>query len=354
MTRIKSLDGWRAISILLVVVGHLVNYRYGSAENHLSSLASYCAQLGVKVFFVISGFLITSISLKEEAAAHSFSARNFYLRRLFRIMPAYLAYLLGIAALAMTGQVDQDLNGIGRAAAFTCNVPQRECGWFANHSWSLAYEQQFYLLFPLAFMLTLGMRRRWLTAIHLIVVATPFIALGLPQGAQDLCLFVSRFGSITMGVLLACHAHRLQGLAGSRKLLLGALAAGTLLIIVVGLNALHLSYGVRAAIDGLILPPVVAWLIFASISATGAIARILNNKGVAYLGSISYSLYLWQQLFTATPSRYTHPTCFNWLLMLPAAALSYQFVEKPFIRWGRQVTERRKRSGIDINLRRPA
>lgn len=354
MTRIKSLDGWRAISILLVVAGHLVNYRYGSAENHLSALAGYCAQSGVKVFFVISGFLITSISLQEEASTHSFSARNFYLRRLFRIMPAYLAYLLGAAALAMAGQIDQDLNGIGRAAAFTCNVPQRECGWFANHSWSLAYEQQFYLLFPLAFMLTLGVRRWWLAAIHLIVVATPFVALGLPPGAQDLCLFVSRFGSITMGVLLACHAHQLKGLVGSRKLLLGSLAAGALLIIVVGLNALHLRYDVRAAIDGLILPPVVAWLIFSSISASGTVFRALNNKGVAYLGSISYSLYLWQQLFTATPSHYAHPTWFNWLLMLPVATLSYQFVEKPFIRWGRQMTERRKCVGIDINLRTPA
>lgn len=340
MGRIGALDGWRAISIALVLIGHLVNYRFGVSEPHVTAFAAYTAQLGVKVFFVISGYLITTISLREEVTAGGFHTGAFYLRRVFRILPAFAVYLLGVGVLGAMGAIDQSTVGLVRAAEFSCNIPGRDCGWFANHTWSLAYEQQFYLLFPLAFMAALQVRRRWAIAVHVIVVAAPFAAFWLPPSAEDACLFVSRFSSITMGVVLGMLGRELIGFANRPTLLLGAGAVFAASVGVVGLNLLHLPYAVRSAIDGLLMPPTVAWMIFASVHAGGVFAKMLELRAVRYIGAISYSLYLWQQVFTGPPARYAHADWFVPILAIPMAALSYHFVEQPFVRWGRKLSGR--------------
>ncbi|WP_161974696.1 acyltransferase family protein [Piscinibacter terrae] len=340
MKRIAALDGWRAISIALVLIGHLVNYRWGIGGPKVASFAAYNAQLGVKVFFVISGYLITTLSLKEEISTGGLHVGGFYLRRAFRILPAFFVYLLAVAAIALPGWIDQSSIGIQRAAEFSCDIPGRDCGWFANHTWSLAYEQQFYLLFPLIFMATLGTRLRWVLAVHLLVVAAPFVALFTGDVWHDALAFSAGFSSITMGVLLALLVPRLRHWVGRPDALAVALGAFAGSVLVVGLNLLHLSYAVRTAVDGVLLPPAVAWLIYTSVHSDGVFTRLLDARPVRYIGAISYSLYLWQQLFTGPAARYADVTWFVPLLALPAAALSYHFIEQPFIRWGRALSHR--------------
>lgn len=336
--RLKSIDGWRAVSIVLVVIGHLVNYRYGSTLGFAPSLASYAATLGVNVFFVISGFLIARSSLTEEAETHTFSARGFYLRRLFRIVPAFAVYLLAMSTLASIGIIDQSVIGLAQAGAFSCNLPGTDCGWFANHSWSLAYEQQFYLLFPFAFVLSISARRRLILAIHLMVVAASLAIFVLPIGTREPCLFVARFSSITMGVLLAAYAHRVERFAANRKLLIAAIAV-LVIAVFIGANALNLRYDVRNSITTMILPPALAWLIFCSLSASGWTQRVLNHFAAQYVGAMSYSLYLWQQAFTGPALHYANAAWLPWMLMFPAAILSYEFVEKPFMNIGRRLVK---------------
>jgi len=345
MARIAALDGWRAISIVLVLIGHVLNYRLGISEPHITGFAWYSSQLGVKVFFVISGYLITTISLKEEAHAGRLHAGRFYLRRAFRILPAFVVYLVGVTLLSLAGAIDQPLDGIQRAAQFSCNIPGRECGWFANHTWSLAYEQQFYLLFPLVFVAAAGMRRRWVLGVHLLAAAAPFVALGLNADAQAFCLFLGRFSSITMGVVLGLFGRELLAFASRRSMLVVALAALCASVGIAGLNLLHLAYPVRSALDGLLLPPAVAWLVFVSVHAAGAWAALLELRAVRYLGAISYSLYLWQQVFTGPAARYASVAWFTPLLALPVAALSYHFIEQPFVRLGRRLSARLPRRG---------
>jgi len=347
MARIAALDGWRAISIVLVLIGHVLNYRLGLSEPHITGFAWYASQLGVKVFFVISGYLITTISLKEEAHAGALHAGSFYLRRAFRILPAFAAYLLGVTLLSVIGAIDQSLEGLQRAAQFSCNIPGRECGWFANHTWSLAYEQQFYLLFPLVFLAAARTRRWWALGIHLVAVVAPCAALALSADAQDLCLFIGRFSSITMGVVLGLFGRELMRFASRRSLLALALAALLASVALAGLNLLHLPYPVRSALDGLLLPPAVAWLIFVSVHAAGAWSALLELRAVRYLGAISYSLYLWQQVFTGPAARYVNPAWFTPLLALPIAMLSYHFIEQPFVRWGRRLSARLPRRTVD-------
>jgi peptidoglycan/LPS O-acetylase OafA/YrhL len=340
MKRIAALDGWRAISIALVLIGHLVNYRWGIGGPKVAIFAAYSAQLGVKVFFVISGYLITTLSLKEEASTGGLHVGGFYLRRAFRILPAFFVYLIAIQAIALLGLIDQSSVGIQRAAGFSCDIPGRECGWFANHTWSLAYEQQFYLLFPLIFMAAAGLRARWVLGVHLLGVAAPFAALGVGGVAHDALVFVAGFGSITMGVALALLAPRLHHWAGRPGPLALALAAFAGSVVFIGLNVLHLPYALRTAVDGVLLPPAVAWLIYASVNTDSRFTQLLDARPVRYLGVISYSLYLWQQLFTGPSARYADATWFVPLFALAVAALSYHFIEQPFIRWGRALSHR--------------
>lgn len=332
--RIPALDGWRAISILLVIAGHLVNYRYQSGPP--SPVAGYLAVMGVKVFFVISGLLIAGLALNEEAATGTLSMKGFYRRRVYRILPAYFAYLATILLFSLLGWIRQDTAGIGLAAVFVCNVPGVDCGWFVGHSWSLAYEEQFYLIFPLLFVITPREHKpRLFTVIHAFLAATPILSLLLmpntPQWAAYR-LLASHFCCISAGVMFAHHRDKLANLA-RHHVLVSAVAA----LCVLGCVAVtsgrfgHLRYDLRSAIETLVLPLSIAWLVFRTTVHRGAVSAFLDWAPLRYIGKISFSLYLWQQLFTAS----TTTAAFSVLWLLPVAMFSYHFIEQPMVRLGR-------------------
>jgi peptidoglycan/LPS O-acetylase OafA/YrhL len=175
--RIPALDGYRGISILFVVVGHLVNYRYGS-NPHVDSrnTASVLADWGVALFFVISGFIITRLVLSEYHTTGKFSIRAFYIRRAFRIIPPFYFYLIFIAVVSAWGIIQQRQTDIVAAAAFTCNFPYPQwCDWFPGHSWTLAYEQQFYLILPLLFLISGSRFGIVVTVLFIALTAFPFL-----------------------------------------------------------------------------------------------------------------------------------------------------------------------------------
>jgi peptidoglycan/LPS O-acetylase OafA/YrhL len=337
--RIPALDGWRAISILLVIVGHLVNYKYQSGP--ASPLAGYLAVLGVKVFFVISGLLIAQLALKEEAATGTLSMSGFYRRRVYRILPAYFAYLATVLAFSLLGWIQQPTAGIGLAAVFMCNLPGTECGWFVGHSWSLAYEEQFYLAFPLLFVLTPRARKpRLFAGIHAFLAVTPLASLVLLPDTPEWAsyrLMAAHFGCISAGVMFAHHRDTLAGI-GRHHVLVSALAAGCVLAcIVVASNRFgHLPYHLRTAIEALVLPIAIAWLILRTTVHRGAVSTLLDWAPLRYIGKISFSLYLWQQLFTAAPAA----ADFSVLWLLPVAMFSYHVIEQPMVRLGRARSRR--------------
>ncbi len=333
-TRIPALDGWRAISILLVVVGHLVNYRYESGPP--SPVAGYLAVLGVKVFFVISGFLIAGLALHEEAATGRLSMKGFYRRRVYRILPAYFAYLATVLLFSLLGWIQQDPAGIGLAAIFVCNAPGLDCGWFVGHSWSLAYEEQFYMVFPLLFVLTpREIKPRLFAAIHAFLAVTPLLCLLLmpdtPQWAAYR-LLASHFGCISAGVMVAHHQDKLASLSRYNAVLSAAAALCMLAFVaVVSGHFVHLTYHVRTAIEALVLPLAVAWLIYRTTVHRSAVSAFLDWAPLRYIGKISFSLYLWQQLFTS----HTTLGAFSVLWLLPVAMFSYHCIEQPMVRLGR-------------------
>jgi peptidoglycan/LPS O-acetylase OafA/YrhL len=346
--RIAALDGWRGVSILMVIFGHLVDQRYGSESPRIMhELADSISTLGVCIFFVISGLIITKLALRERDSEGSFSARNFYIRRVLRIVPPFYAYLLFLLALTALGAIRQYSVQTLESAAFSCNLPDSNCGWFGGHAWSLAYEEQFYLIFPMVF-LALGRDLRIAAALLFAAfVCVPLVRFALHLGPPWYAVMHGTFylSFICAGALMACWRDVVARVCGSWYGGYGAVAAVLTLCGLVAVEIFHNFHPSIGRYDALhrLLPPVleplcIAWLLGWSLHARGSVVRLLETGPIQFLGIISYSLYLWQQLFTAPLVDYGNV---GWLLFCPLmiafAILSYYLIERPCARFAKRL-----------------
>lgn len=184
MKRSDSLDGLRGVAILLVVAGHSW-LAYGDDKSGLARLAPclFNAALGVRLFFVLSGYLITTLLLEERRSTDSISLPKFYARRALRIFPAFYLFFGCILVLLSAGFIVVPKSQLLAAATYTYNyliIWPGSAGsaqnWFLGHLWTLSLEEQFYLFWP-ATLLLLGNRRSLAAALS-IVVLTPFVRVG--------------------------------------------------------------------------------------------------------------------------------------------------------------------------------
>jgi peptidoglycan/LPS O-acetylase OafA/YrhL len=344
---LQFLDGLRAISILLVLGFH----EMGPLSTRISSILSGWA--GVDVFFVISGFLITSLLVQEREDFGAFSFRGFYVRRCLRIWPAYYAFLL--AMLLWQGHKVWRDSLI--SSLYLTNIAIAYFNHFSDlfdHTWSLAVEEQFYLIWPAVLYLAGRRAARcsltivglvWAWRLALLMRGVPWNRL---TGGFDTKLDI---------LMIGCSAALLWSATDTRRMIRDALSgAWTPVIVVVALIGVaqtlgHPSQGSstdRVLLWSFNLPVfagLVAVLILALLVHPGcSVARFLSLSPMIWLGRLSYSLYLW------------HPVAFrmsNELMrrLLPAAAssnkilaeasrlslsiafavASYYLIEKPFL-----------------------
>jgi peptidoglycan/LPS O-acetylase OafA/YrhL len=183
---IPTLDGWRALAILLVLLDHgadpLLRFLSGLMGHADSLVLEYYAFLrdrvgrsGVHLFFALSGYLITRRLMEEELRSARISLRAFYVRRLFRIQPAAVFYLLVIGVLGLCAVLPVSPRGWSCALFGCANITLRWQTWYTEHFWSLAVEEQFYLLWPLTFVL-LGARRRLTGALAIVLLLGAWLA----------------------------------------------------------------------------------------------------------------------------------------------------------------------------------
>lgn len=332
--RIPSLDGLRAIAILLVVFSHLLGTRYFLGRDWLS-LTGDLGNLGVRVFFVISGFLITTLLWREWDLDGSISLRRFYLRRAWRIFPAFYVCLACLGLLHALNWLKLNPGDWLSAATYTINYrPATERSWPVGHFWSLAVEEQFYLLWPVA-LCVLG-RTKGLALAGALMVLAPLVRLatwryfpaalpGIKWEFQTVC------DALATGCLLAGGQDWLARQKWLNRLLApnSVLWVALLLIVVNRLDAgrPRLSFGIGQTCLNLGIAVLIQHCIHQPQQWAG---RVLNLTPMIWLGTLSYSLYLWQQLFLNHHSS-SWMCAFPWnvVLALAAATLSYACVERP-------------------------
>jgi peptidoglycan/LPS O-acetylase OafA/YrhL len=326
--RIPSLDGLRAISIGLVIFAHLC----GTTGFPLGREIFNAGGFGVRVFFVISGFLITGILLKELDKTATINLKKFYYRRTLRIFPPYYFFLAIVGLVSLTGILQLPL-GEWLSSVFYINNFTTASTWELGHTWSLAVEEQFYLLMPALFLFG---KRRAFFVLCLIVILCPFIRLVSFSLFPDSDLRWVTFGfqanadSLAVGCILAFGRTMFWQNRIYQKVMNSRLFfAVPVLAIALNLFDDHpkITFLVFITMMNFCIALCIDWAVTFH---TGIVGKILNSRLLVYIGGLSYSIYLWQQLFL---NRHFESivTSFpvNLLLTIFCAIVSYYFIEKP-------------------------
>jgi peptidoglycan/LPS O-acetylase OafA/YrhL len=337
-----ALDGLRAVAIASVVGVHAFGIPASGA-------------LGVDLFFVLSGFLITTLLLEERTSNGSASLLGFYRRRALRLLPAlavfvaiYLFVALAVLPTAGDGTSSDHLGGVLVGLFYVSNLVQANGSDLPDglvHLWSLSAEEQFYLLWPALLLASLvAFRRRvWpLVAVLAAGVAAVqalqfFLLLRSAPGIRLVYGPDTRAGSILIGCLLALVLFgRPQRPLGGRATIVAIAAFAVILFTGLG----------RAVFAGpvLVFGCACAALVMIALNPESRLARVLSVAPVVYLGRISYSLYLWHApilvWFGPYNSRFEVRSVAAIVVSLAAAVASYHLVELPF--------RRRKQQGAAV------
>ncbi len=298
-------------------------------------MMSHFGPFGVKVFFVISGFLITTLLLNEEQKNGRISIKMFYVRRAFRIWPVAYAYILVVGLLAWRNWITIPPHNLLYAGTFTMNHVQ-EGSWFTGHFWSLAIEEQFYLVWPLVFLFTA--KRGRLISCFLILLLAPvlrtFTSLYLPQVygvMQESLLFMG--DAIAIGCLMALLSRELENSPAVRRIInfRGFIVVPLLSVAMyITLKVLPTFYLAAGESIALFCIAVTIWRV---IHVRDAAFWLLNTKPLVTIGVLSYSLYIWQQLFLNPDSTAAFNRLpLNLVLVCGVALFSYYCIESPFLR----------------------
>jgi peptidoglycan/LPS O-acetylase OafA/YrhL len=339
--RIPYLDGLRAYSIAAVVIGHAKPFiPWFSSRAAIPVNVLIGGRFGVRVFFVISGFLITTLLLKEFHEDGRISLSGFYERRIARIFPAFYTYLLIIIALTLLHAVDLHWPALLTAATYTWNyghlwgAPTTVAGEVLGHFWTVSLEEQFYLVWP-ACLIFFG--TRWAERLAVAcVMSFPLIRLisyFLFPGTRGQLNMMFHTGSdqILWGAVTAFACQR-GAIDRVSKLKWGAAIPW-----VCGLIVFVLCPVLEAKVRGtaVILNPSlecgsVALLILWLLSAQGGPLRwILESWPMVQLGLLSYSLYVWQAIFILWEGLFFIPLPLRILGALVFAIGSYRLIEIP-------------------------
>ncbi len=320
-----------SISLVLIAHLHLFDKLTGPSAAVIEVLSD--GSYGVSIFFVISGFLITGLLLNEERKTGSISLARFYIRRALRILPPLYAYLLVLAMISAVGIVSVRWADLTEAATFITNYFSSG-NWLVGHTWSLSIEEQFYLIWPLVFALTTRRIRIGLAvgtiALSPIVRTASYFAAPAWRGRIPI-MFHTRADMLMFGCLLALLSRdpRFPGWM-NRVYRWHAHTAAALLFFVILPPVVHHMRGAAMltfgyTVQGLCIALFMHW---ATVNPEIGIARALNWKPIAFVGSISYSLYLWQQLFLAKELTEHLGKPLSIVLAFATAALSYFTVER--------------------------
>jgi len=332
--KFPSLDGLRALSILLVLIAHLsMPYTRNKAIRVPMTILGL---LGVQVFFVISGFLITTLLLKEKASSGTISLKDFYIRRALRILPVVFLYLGFLAVMNSAFHLEIPLAAFLGATFFLANLPPFQQSWYTAHFWSLSIEEQYYLGYP--FIL-----KRFTSSLHYILSSLILVVFLIQTGVIGEYLpkwpVFEWIGQLTYqsdGVLVGS----LMSLLCFRSAIPISLARRHGPVLLFALPILIAVYQFKWMGSHFLLTQTLSsfmiaiFLLCAIIQENHIVFRLLNFRPLMFIGKLSFSIYIWQQFFTHVGGTFKRSTQlpYNLVLILLVGYLSYTLFEKRFLK----------------------
>lgn len=336
---IKNLDGLRAYSVIGVLLYHAgisVHFYYG--------------WIGVQVFFIISGYLITTILLDSKKSNNYF--KIFYTRRILRIFPIY--YLVLIFTVIFAFIINSSIKDIWFYLFYIQNYKLSWVNWnpqfpkLLNHTWSLAIEEQFYLFWPLMVWL---LSKRKLIILCFLLILTAFLvkyllSLKFPGSSINWANTLANFDMLASGALLAVVLKNVA----VKKVLNGCLCFSVLTLLiylsVFYFKAPHQLFWVKdvklTEVDGqafliLVIPFIVLTITYLIYKNNIFTKIFFSNSIIVYVGKISYGIYLYHFIVFLILDQYSHInnifilSTFKFFLTMLISILSWHFIEKKFL-----------------------
>lgn len=337
-SRLPGLDGLRALSIVLVILYHCAHTE-GFPDIALFKAIARTGVIGVQVFFVISGFLITWLLLGEEEKTGHISLKSFYFRRALRILPPAFMFLAAVTVVANLRALPVTNRELLASVLFFRNLSPVDSK-YTRHYWSLSIEEQFYLVWPLLLIWLPRRARLWVTAgligiepVWRQVNTWLFGAANVTWARTDL-----RYSGLLVGALLALALKEPRLKAKLDRLL--AFGPGLFVVAGAALAALMLTpLGEQPRafrVDPELLHALLTVVMLAVLveGRGGVFSSLFELAPIRWVGRISYSLYLWQQLFCIeSTGPWFERFPLNVLASFALASASYYFIEQPVLRW---------------------
>ncbi len=345
-TRIRTLDGWRGVAILLVIADHANSYtcfRY--------QLWANLGKLGVDIFFVVSGYIITRRFLEERERSSTINICSFYVRRAFRILPLVGIYLLTLCILSrFVNLVDFHSAEVFGSLFFYRNyqLAAHLRGIYTTHLWSLSIEEHFYLIWP-AILVWLGTRRSFWFAVfgatscaawrfYDLTHPNSWIQRFLPDGTAAPLV---RTDAHCDGLLLGCALAILLARLPIQQFIFRNFPKETPLFMALLLMLNTIRTETWPALSSFVL--ICVTLASTLVVGEGLAYKWLNSGVLVWIGSISYSVYIWQQLFllraneTIVPVGRLSLLPYSLFSVLAVSTLSFYCIERPCIALGKRL-----------------
>ncbi|MFA6149738.1 MAG: acyltransferase [Chitinophagaceae bacterium] len=340
---IPSISGLRAVSIFIVLLSHWT--RSTNIPSQLKFILEYLdGSIGVRFFFVISGFLITYLLINEQNKNGRIDIKKFYLRRTLRIFPVFYAFLVVIILLKYFDIVNVDALSIVGGFLYIENFKITPFNWLTGHSWSLAVEEQFYLLWPAIFIL---FRYKFSNQFLIFVLILGAVMRGFYYKYTEASkIFLAPFFMNADLLYLGCFLGFLFYYKKKEVENFIAKISTIHIFVLVAFVIIFTKLEYHPVYDKFFIPftgTIVACssgiiLLYSILNPATLFFRFLNNSSIVFIGKLSYSLYVWQQLFIGSEhclidKRFSFLQLFpqNMLCVFIMALLSYYIIEIPFL-----------------------
>lgn len=346
MNYIKGFDTLRALSIILVILTHLGLYTWLPEDTFVKQNVwrLISGATGVQIFFTLSGFLITNILFNEVHKHDNINLRIFYIRRFLRLLPPLVILYSVLFFLMKTGEIKYAPEALLYSIFYLYNfVPMKHYTGELGHTWSLALEEQYYLIWPV--ILNFIKSKKVLYALTFIILGLCLYALlhlypTLSFGAnyKTSRWFIPAIAPVMIGSLFAILNHETENalIVRYRQHLLTLAIGITLFCFPLYSSRALLKYSFMIQPFGVSI-----FLVWIKYNQDSILTRMLDNSLLAYIGKISYGLYVYQGLFLRTgPSGQLwiqqYPQ--NIILTISTAILSYHLLEKPILSFKKRFT----------------